>query len=90
MSVATAAVGAELHRVTKSQRSINNSCGSSETVGDLVLLGRKRFVVAVTAGPGDEIGEKAFLLMLPLEPIPIFAVKEAGLRLVRGSSRSVE
>jgi hypothetical protein len=42
VSVATAAVGAEPHRVTKSQRSINNSCGSSETVGDLVLLGRNK------------------------------------------------
>ena len=44
MSVATAAVGAEPHRVTKSQRSINNSCGSSETVGDLVLLGRNELL----------------------------------------------
>ena len=40
VSVATAAVGVEPHRVTKLQRSIKNSCGSSETVGDPVLLGR--------------------------------------------------
>jgi hypothetical protein len=40
VSVATAAVGAEPHRVTKSQHSINTSCGSSGTVRGLVLLGR--------------------------------------------------
>jgi len=52
--VATAAVGAEPHRVTKSPRSITNSCGSSETVGDLVLLERNE---SLPLGRGDEIGE---------------------------------
>jgi len=56
VSEATAAVGAEPHRATKSQRSINNSCGSSETVGDLVLLGRNESL-PLPLGLGDEIGE---------------------------------
>ena len=56
MSVAKAAVGAEPHRMTKSQRSINNSCCSSETVGNLVLLGRNE-LLPLLLGRGDEIGE---------------------------------
>jgi len=55
VSVATAAIGAEPHRVTKSQRSINSSCGSSETVGDLVLLGRKESL-PLPLGRGMRLG----------------------------------
>jgi len=55
VSVTTAAVGAEPHRVTKSQRSINNSCGSSETVGDLVFFGRN-YLSPLPLGQGMRLG----------------------------------
>ena len=55
VSVATAAVGAEPHPVTKSQRSITNSFGSSETVGDLVLLGRNE-LLPLPLGRGMRLG----------------------------------
>jgi len=68
VSVATAAVGAEPHHVTKSQRSINNSCGSSETVGDLVLLGRNELPPS-PLGQGMRLGR--LILGLNGESIPV-------------------
>jgi len=96
VSIATAAAGAEPHRVTKSQRFINISCGSSsETVGDLVLLGRSKPLAPLDLGM--RLGRP--ILSPNGERIPVdvtarahshIVVKEAGLRLVRGSSRLVE